>query len=712
MTWRRPLLALLLLPAAAGPSAAAGKAAYKHYLRALLLTNQGSYPEALKEYEAALQLDPESAFMYQQAAELALEMGSTDRALELARRFADLSPENHQAHYLLANVHWARGEFDAARRSFERTLELKPDYQEALFALGNLLSAQSPGAARKYLKDYLANNPENASEAEYQMAVLEQKAGRLEEAAAHLRSSIELEPENMQARFSLAQLYEARRDTEAALGQYLEILERDPQNVPLLNHVGEIYYLKDDLAGARERFERAKAIAPSNPAACLWLALLAEQEEDFKAAAEHLTDSSALPQDPALHLRLSYYLTQDDRLKEAVQTLERAHRRWPKNWELAYFLALGYDDLKQPAKAVSLMRQVVAQRPDHRDARFQLGALHEKTGDIAAAEAEFRELLSLYPHDASALNYLGYSLADRGLKLDEARAFIEKAVELKPDHGAYVDSLGWVYFRQGRLPEAREAMEEAVRLLPGDDVVWSHLAEVYTAQGADEEAFRAWKQAQFLAPAKPELAKKVSAAERRLPEDRLAALYQEFLIGTQGGLASYGGGCVIEGRLGGKSFKFQGLLHYRRERGLQVEVLGPLFAPVFRATVLSDGAFEMDPLLEVEGADPDFLRDRLHEALGLVKDYLSGRLLEGEPVELRSGWRGSRLLTPEAALELNKTRTLAEAAEPDEPEGLRLELERFQPVEGRWVPALLRLKARGFVLTLELSGISAGVDPR
>ncbi|MEE8424421.1 MAG: tetratricopeptide repeat protein [Elusimicrobiota bacterium] len=696
------LLALLLLPAASH----AEKASYKYYLKALLLTNQGSYTEALLEYEAALQIDPQSAFMYEQAAELALETGRVDRALEFSKRLAELSPNNARAYYLLGNVHWARGEWRQSKEAFEKTLKIKPDYQEALFALGNLLGSQSPDEARKYLNKYLKENPHNASQAEYQIAAIEQRAGRLDEAVRRLRSAIGYDSENIQAYYSLAQIYEVRRDTDAALGAYREILRRDSRNVALLNHVGEIFYLKDDLPGARDHFERARSVVPENPAACLWLALLAEQENDFKSAVDYVKASAALPQDASLNLRLSYYLTQDDRLKEAVSVLGRAHKKWPKNEELSYFLALGYDDLKMPKKAIALMHEVVVVRPDHRDARFQLGAIYEKTGDIAGAETQFREILKSHPHDASALNYLGYSLADRGLKLDEAQEMIEAAVGLNPNNGAYVDSLGWVHFRRGSPKKALAVLKDAARLLPSDEAVWAHLAEVYDHLGDSVASWNAWKTAQVLAPGNPKYLKPLAKVESSFTSEELGDRYQEFLGRRRGDLASFGGPCIIEGKARGRSFRFQGLVHFKAPWDLGVDVLGPLFVPLFRIAVQGREGFQMDPL-EIEGVSQEFMRDNLFGMLSLLRDYFEGGMFREKPSLYRRRWRSHQIVTPRGILLLNKDQTRLIGIQVPGRRGLKLSLSDYQLVGDKWLPATLTLKAKGFSLEFRLSSLSA-----
>src|SRR6266481_549671 len=110
-----------------------------------------------------------------------------------------------------------------------------------------------------------------------------------------------------------------------------------------------------------------------------------------------------------------------------------------------------------------------------------------------AAEAEFRKVLQVNPANAGALNYLGYMLADRNVRLQEALQLITKALEKEPNNGAYLDSLGWVYYRLGRLPEAEENLRRALAKTPRDATVHDHLGDVLLHQSKVKEAIVQWQ---------------------------------------------------------------------------------------------------------------------------------------------------------------------------------------------------------------------------
>ncbi len=677
----------------ASAHASANKRSTMHYMRALLLEHQGNFAEALQEFRAAVASDPQSGYLVEQAVGLALRTGRADVALELAQHLVRIEPKSASARCLLGQVFWARGQMSEAKGAFEEALKLNERLPEALLALGNLLSAKSPAKAREYLQRYIAANPENAAQAHYQLAILEQRLGRAEEAIAALKAAVAAAPDNFQARLSLAQAYEAKKDTDSALAEYLALEQRDPQNAALSIHIGEIHFMRGDAASAQVHFERAKRAVPGNPAACLWLAILAEQRGDFDSAASLLQESSALKDDAGLNLRLSYYQTQANRVGAAVETLERAHRKWPANEEISYFLALGYDDLKAPEKAVELLTGVLRARPEFRDARFQLGVVYEKMNRIEEVEKTFKELIAARPNDAAALNYLGYSLADRGLKLAEAEGFIRRALALDPTNGAYHDSLGWVYFKQGLYPQAQAELRTALGLLGEDATVSEHLGDVYQVLGDSVAAWSQWKKAAWTEEAE-RLREKLDALESRLSPPMLGNLYLDLAGSSISGLTSYSGPCEIQADIFNRRLRFSGLLSYKSPAELRLELIGPLFTPILRARVGADDSFEMDPV-HLEGISPELLEETVSRSLRLMRAYFGGRIFEGRPAVFHKGWRTEWVAAPQGQFFFDGRRqslgSFQEAAS-----GLRLSLDDFQARGGRRVPETLRLEGKGF----------------
>jgi Flp pilus assembly protein TadD len=124
---------------------------------------------------------------------------------------------------------------------------------------------------------------------------------------------------------------------------------------------------------------------------------------------------------------------------------------------------------------------------------FMRGAMFERQKNLTEAEAEFRRVLAIDPDNSSTLNYLGYMLADRNIRLEEAKDLVLKALQKEPNNPAYLDSLGWVYFRLNKLPEAEEKLRQAIEFMSRDATVHDHLGDVYSHEGKTREAIAQWQ---------------------------------------------------------------------------------------------------------------------------------------------------------------------------------------------------------------------------
>ncbi|HJS73122.1 MAG TPA: tetratricopeptide repeat protein, partial [Vicinamibacteria bacterium] len=145
---------------------------------------------------------------------------------------------------------------------------------------------------------------------------------------------------------------------------------------------------------------------------------------------------------------------------------------------------------------------------------FQLGAVLERQKKFDDAKAQFQKVLELEPDSAAALNYLGYMLADWGVELDQSLDYVTRALEQDPHNGAYLDSLGWVYFKMGRLDLAEDNLLKALKSLRLTGVVYDHLGDLYFRKGDREQAVAYWKKA--LSQEDDELEK--DAVERKIEE--------------------------------------------------------------------------------------------------------------------------------------------------------------------------------------------------
>jgi len=220
-----------------------------------------------------------------------------------------------------------------------------------------------------------------------------------------------------------------------------------------------------------------------------------ESKDYSKAEAEADAAVKKLPKDRIVSATRATVLSDLGKTDAAVA---EAHRLadGKNDREVDLKLADIYEQAKNFSEMAKVLDAAEALSPssqDKQDIAFRRGAMYERMKNYSEAEAEFRKVLEINPDNDAALNYLGFMLADRNVRLEEARDMIAKAVAREPNSGAYLDSLGWVYFRLNKLPEAEDKLREALRYMSRDPTVHDHLAEVYFREGKIRDAIAQWQ---------------------------------------------------------------------------------------------------------------------------------------------------------------------------------------------------------------------------
>lgn len=202
--------------------------------------------------------------------------------------------------------------------------------------------------------------------------------------------------------------------------------------------------------------------------------------------------------------------------KEKAQQVAAAQVRLGPKFTISVAEAFVQND--EYAQAISLLKEALQSNGSDADMKFELASAYERSGEREAAEKIFLDILKAQPDHAGTLNYLGYMYAESGTNLDRAQDMISHAVRLDPRNGAYVDSLGWVYFRQGKLDLAEKYLTDATRLLPNDATVHEHLGDVFAKRGDYHKALDLYRTALTLDPEAKDEAKlrsKIAEVEKQ-----------------------------------------------------------------------------------------------------------------------------------------------------------------------------------------------------
>ncbi len=556
--------------------------AYQYYLKALLLENQGNFAGARTEVEHAIELAPNSAYLHRTAAELSLRIGEINVAATQIERAVELDPKDVRALILSGQILWSVGEAEKAETRLRKALSLNPDESEAVVSLASALSQKKPEEAIKLYKEFLSRHP-NEVEIQERLAQLYHSSGKFVKAKETWEDVLKTSPGSVRAHLALAQIAEVNFDTATAISHYEGVLSQDPTNMALLLRVGELRYRNNELAAATDAFTKAQAVSPSSPGANFWLAMLAERRGDWKEAIRLLKNVPAGGRDTGVQLRLAYYYSQDGQYKNAIESLRMLSDSDPANTDFLNYLAVAYEQDKQIEQAEKTLKKIIDIDPNDPEAHFHLATLYDRTKRFPKAEQELRTAISLKPDFHMAMNYLGYSYADRNIHLDDAEKLVNDAILLDQGNPAYLDSMAWVYFRQGKLDKAKDFMREAVAHIR-DPLIWEHYGDIQLAGGENIDAVISWDESLRLDPKSKPVRAKIQKAMKNIPKSDRVGLYVKRAMANFGDIDSLNGLVKVTACVSKACFDSKASFAYAHGDELKVEVPGPLAGPIMVLT--------------------------------------------------------------------------------------------------------------------------------
>ena len=498
--------------------------------------------EAEKAFQKALELDPDNEYALHGLALLYSDLGDTKTAVQMWERLAQRNPHPRIFRALAATLSEAR-DYSGAVAALRRALELAPKDTEIKRELAeNLLLKGDYNEAATLYRELADANPR---EAQYplRLSQIYRQQGDLKKAReAHERARA-LDPGSLEVQYNEVNLLEAEGQLASAIARLKEILNSTARvayapperanRVMLLERLGLMYRANEQPNEAVEAFRQMAQLD-----ADLGARAAAQIIETYRAAkqfaqAEQEAERAfkQYPNDRMLRLVRASLLADLGRGAEAVAEVKRL-LDGSKDRETYLALAQICEKTKDFAGMAAALDEAerLSQSDEEREVVFFMrGAMYERMKKYDQAEAEFRRVLKMNPRNASALNYLGYMFADREVNLEEALELIQRAVELEPNNGAYLDSLGWVYYRLGRLDEAERYLRLALERVPRDPTVNDHLGDVLYRQGKIKEAIAQWQISlkEWEAGSKAELEpdevakiqKKLEGAKSRLAKD-------------------------------------------------------------------------------------------------------------------------------------------------------------------------------------------------
>ena len=496
---------------------------------------------ALREYQTALQTDPQSSDVKSRMAGIYFGMGDLSNAAQYAEEVGEGTGQDARLMTQMAGILAGAGKPDRALVFLDRAIEREPERGESYFSKSViLLNLKRAAEAEQTVKQGL-HYAQDSPLGHYYLGRISVETDNPEQALASFDRAIAVNPAFEPAYLAQSTLYESRQEKDKAIGVLQKYLRHvNPRNKDVRQHLVQLYIATKDYAGGLAELEKMVREDPTDLDAQLRIALIYGEKKEFLKAIEQLTvilqarpdelkireylgylyeEAKEFPKaidaytqniqlDPLFiesHLHLGALQYRLKNYPEATLHLREAVRLNPKQPEPHIVLGLSYLQTEQFQKASEAFEEGVRHNPNNADLHFNLGTAYDKLNRFDDVVRAMETALSLNPQHADALNYLGYSYADRGIKIEQALSLTKQAVALKPENGYYVDSLGWAFYKSGMYVEALQEIKRAVALVGDDPVIYEHLGEIYVRQNKMTDAREAWMRSLELDPSNEKL---------------------------------------------------------------------------------------------------------------------------------------------------------------------------------------------------------------
>jgi tetratricopeptide (TPR) repeat protein len=391
--------------------------------------------------------------------------------------------------------------YEKALRQTPRSAELRTRYASALLNTGD---RDQLTKARDVLVNLVSVRTTDAR-ALYLLSQAQRRLGDLPAAEATARKVVAQNSKSVWGYYALAEALEEQRQYQAVVDTLAPaIAEFKPgpssdtgfEEGLLLPHLGFAYQQLGQFDKAIASFEEARRLSPHEATSAVYLAEANLAAKRYAPAIE--ISRSALAEHPN-DLRLARIearaLRASGKTGDGIAVLEGVLSKHEDDPSAYIALAQLYSDADRGANAVKTLRAAQQKFPADDGVAFELGAVLDKQKQYADAEAVFKQVLARDPQNAAALNYLGYMLAERGDRLDESVGLLKRALQIDPDNGSFLDSLGWAYFKADKLDLAEDNLHRAAEQLRTNSVIQDHYGEVLFKLGRYDAAITAWTRA-------------------------------------------------------------------------------------------------------------------------------------------------------------------------------------------------------------------------
>jgi len=479
-----------------------------HLLLGRLYRLNTDLQKAEAEFKTAIKLDPSSEEAVTTLAMLYTDEGDSAHALQVLASVPDAA-RSAKLYSALGAAHEQRKEYKNAVDAYRHAVVLDRDNLDAIRGLAeNLMNDGQLDASLEQYKVIVDSNPEDA-QSYVRISEIYRRQAKYDQALESLKKADTLVPDSAEVAYNMAAVYQAQGRYDDAIKLLQDLLKKsdtsqaDRTNRAIfLERLGMIYREQENYTAAVDTFRKMIPLGDDNARSGYQEIIDTYREAKLwpQATAAAKEAVSKLPQDRDLRMVLDAQLADSGEVDQSVNDIKAMLKGGPEDRDVYLRLGIVYTRAKRwkdAEDALAKADQLATKPEDHAYSWFLLGDTYQREKKFDEAEAAFKKVLAATPpsdpQTAATLNYLGYMNADRGIKLDESLNYIKQALSFEPNNGAYLDSLGWVYFKLGKYDQAEEALNKAALHMSSDPTVQEHLGDLYQKTGRLKMAAAHWE---------------------------------------------------------------------------------------------------------------------------------------------------------------------------------------------------------------------------
>ncbi len=480
------------------------------------------FEEALEAYEKASICDPNAEYIAEKIPILLIQTGQLQEASSWLENYIKSRPHKTMQRFLLARLKIQADKADEATILYQQALEIEPDNNNIKLRLGLLYSKQKKYTAAEEILQNILKTEENSYFAILYLARLYTQTGKLDLAENQYLQALDLNW-SKELSYEIAEFYNLRKQFGAALSLYQEIVKKDEKDeraalglvqtllflekgemaleelsriLAFTNNPARINLIRSQILINIGELDKAKEVLSNIlknttlAQANYLLGVIYYEEKKLDKALALLrkipATSSEFRDAILLQVRI---LEEEDQSEQSIELLQKVLSAETTREPLFYSLLSSiFQRQERPKDALSTLAEAADYFKDDEQILYEYAILLEKYDHHTKAFSLMEKILILNPNHADALNFIGYTLADKNTKLELAHEYIQKASQLKPDSGYIKDSLGWIYYRLGQFNRARVELEIAIEMEPDDPFIYDHLGDTYRALKNKEKA--------------------------------------------------------------------------------------------------------------------------------------------------------------------------------------------------------------------------------